>query len=263
MRAEHEKMLVVDMGNTCMMFGLYAGEKLVRHWQLASARHITGDELAMKLHGLFVQHGESPDEVHGIMAASVIPHLDTVLAEACLHVFGKSPAFVGTAEIKTGMAVDYKNPKEVGADRIANAIAARAAIGNPVIVVDCGTATTFDIVSPDGHYAGGLILPGIEMALSALSERAAKLPEAPFARTDELIGRDTVTSMQAGSYWSAVEGISGIIRRLRDLAGYEQAPVIMTGGLASRIIDDVPEISAHRPFLTLDGLRLLAERHFA
>lgn len=263
MAAKNGKILVVDMGNTCMMFGLYEGERLTRHWQLASARHMTGDELAMKLHGLFAQHGEAPDRIHGIMAASVVPHLDTVLTEACQHIFGKAPAFVGTSEVKTGMAVDYKNPKEVGADRIANAVAARALFGSPAIVVDCGTATTFDIISPEGHYAGGLILPGIETALSALSERAAKLPEAPFTRTETLIGRDTVTSMQAGSYWSVVDGISGIIRRLHALTGYEQAPIVMTGGLASRIIDDVPDVSAARPFLTLEGLRLLAERHFA
>jgi len=257
------KILVVDMGNTCMMFGLYDGESLVRHWRLASTRHTTGDELAMKLHGLFVQHDESPEALRGIMAASVIPHLDSALEEACRHVFAQSPAFVGSPEVRTGMAVDYKNPKEVGADRIANAVAARARFGSPAIVVDCGTATTFDIVSPEGHYAGGLILPGLEMALSALSERAAKLPEAPFFRPDPLIGRDTVTSMQAGSYWSAVEGISGLIRRLHGLPGYEKAPIIMTGGVAARIIDDVPEISAYCPDLTLDGLRLLAERHFA
>ena len=174
-----------------------------------------------------------------------------------------SAAFIGSQEVKTGMAIDYKNPREVGADRIANAVAAREFSGAPVIVLDCGTATTFDIVSSQGHYAGGLIIPGMEVSLEALSQRAAKLPEVSIIRTDFLIGRDTVSSMQAGVYWSSVEGIRGLIRQLKEIGDYSDAPIIATGGLSGYLLKDVPEITAHRPFLTLEGLRLLAEAHFA
>jgi len=274
--------LLVDIGNTCMVFGLYRGDTLMEHWQLSSERNMTADELALKLRGLIAnQWGQvlnrapsgspsdpctirdlTPPCLAGILAASVVPHMDDVLKEACNRVFDVVPEFVGSSEVKTGMAVDYKNPREVGADRIANAVAARDAFGSPVIVMDCGTATTFDIVSPEGHYAGGLILPGAELALTALCRRAARLPEVSFGKTDTLIGRDTVGSMQAGSYWGTVEALSGAIRRLHALPDYENAPVIATGGQAPPIIEDVAGITEHRPRLTLEGLLLLAERHF-
>lgn len=282
--AETPALLLVDIGNTCMVFGLYHGDILTTHWQLSSEGNMTSDELALKLRGLTTQgrwgqvlngapskestdshaiQDLTPSPIKGILAASVVPHLDDVLKEACNKVFGATPSFVGTSEVKTGMAVDYKNPREVGADRIANAVAAREQFGSPVIVMDCGTATTFDIVSPEGHYAGGLILPGMELALAALSGRAARLPEVSFGRTDTLIGRDTVSSMQTGSYWGMVEALSGIIRRLHALPSYEGAPVIATGGQSVAVIKDISGITEHRPRLTLEGLLLLAKRHFS
>lgn len=266
-------LLLVDMGNTCMVFGLYREDALLGRWQLSSERSLTADELALKLRGLLSSLPAGTMDsaqgridggfaISGIMAASVVPHLDPVLAEACGQVFGMAPMYVGGAKVKTGMAVDYKNPREVGADRIVNALAAREAFGAPVIVLDCGTATTFDIVSPAGHYAGGLILPGMEVALAALSGRAAKLPEVSFEACEQLIGRDTAGSMQAGSYWSAVDGLTGIIRRLKAMPEYADAPVVATGGLAGRIIDALDDVDEHRPLLTLQGLLLLALRHF-
>lgn len=265
-----KRFLLVDIGNTCMVFGLYEGEDMLGRWHLSSERSLTADELALKLRGLI--GSLSPDALRrpedaagsldGIMAASVVPHLDPVLSEACEQVFGMLPQYVGSTSVKSGMAVDYKNPREVGADRIVNAVAAREAFGAPVIVLDCGTATTFDIVSPEGHYAGGLILPGMEVSLSALAGRAAKLPEVSFAATHELIGRDTAGSMQAGSYWAAVDGMSGIIRRLKALPEYANAPVVATGGLAARIVDAMQNVDEYRPLLTLHGLLLLARRHF-
>jgi len=257
-----KKLLVADIGNTQMVFGLFDDGKLLTHWRLSSQHQLTPDELAWQLHGMFEQSGHPADQVHGIMVASVVPHLDTPLTDACQRICGKRPAFVGTSEVKTGMAVDYKNPKEVGADRIVNAVAVREQFGSPAIVLDCGTATTFDVISPQGHYAGGLILPGIEVALAALCQRAAKLPEVSIQRSEELIGRDTVTSIQSGSYWAAVDAISGIITRLRQQPGYQQAPVIATGGLIPVLINDLPAIDHHLPHLTLSGLNLLAERHF-
>ncbi len=261
---KERSLLLIDVGNTCMVVGYHEGGCLRHRWQLSSERRPTADELALTLDGLMRrEQGESTDaSPAGIMVASVVPHLDAVLKEACRMVFGLYPAFVGTPEVKTGMAVDYKNPREVGADRIVNAVAAREHYGSPVIVMDCGTATTFDIVSKGGRYAGGLILPGPELALSALCMRAAKLPEVSFQRPRSLVGRDTIGSMQAGSYWSAVEGLSGIIRRLHAIEEYTDAPVIATGGGSDALVGEIPGITAHRPHLTLEGLYLLARRHF-
>jgi len=263
MNAEGKPMLVADIGNTQMVFGLYDDTTLLAHWRLSSARDYTPDELAWQLHGMFTQSGYAATSIAGIMVASVVPHLDEPLAGACQRICGQRPAFVGSAEVKTGMAVDYKNPREVGADRIVNALAAREKLGAPVIVMDCGTATTFDVVSPAGHYAGGLIIPGPEVALAALCRRAAKLPEVSLARMDELIGRDTASSMQAGSYWATVDALAGLIIRLRRQPGYQNAPVVATGGLIPLLVADLPGIYHHLPYLTLDGLELLAERHFS
>ena len=255
--------LVVDAGNTEMVFGLYRGNELSCRWRLSSASTRTADELAMQLHGMLTLNDIPDVRLQGIMIASVVPTLDTVLAQACRLVFGCVPAFVGTDAIKTGLAVDYKNPKEVGADRIVNAIAARARFGAPVVVMDCGTATTFDIISPEGRYAGGLIVPGMGLSLEALSRRAARLPQVRPVRTETLIARDTATSMQAGSYWATVDGLAGIIRRLHAIPGYDKAPVVASGGLAGEIIGDIPDITACCPNLTLEGLKLLADHHFS
>jgi len=262
-----KRLLLVDIGNTCMVFGLFDDEHMLGRWQLSSERSLTADELALKLRGLLASLPDSDADgsgfgVCGIMAASVVPHLDAVLSEACEQVFGLQPQYVGAPSVKTGMAVDYKNPREVGADRIVNAVAAREKFGAPVIVLDCGTATTFDIVSPEGHYAGGLILPGMEVSLAALAGKAAKLPEVSFAASEELIGRDTAGSMQAGSYWAAVDGLSGIIRRLKAMPEYAAAPVVATGGMAGRIVEALTDVDEHCPLLTLQGLLLLARRHF-
>ncbi|MDQ6993334.1 MAG: type III pantothenate kinase [Mariprofundus sp.] len=255
-------MLVADIGNTQMVLGLYSENTLLTHWRLSSGRDYTPDELAWQLHGMFTQSGFAALGLAGIMVASVVPHLDEPLAAACERICAQRPAFVGSMEVKTGMAVDYKNPREVGADRIVNAVAARERFGGPVIVMDCGTATTFDLVSPAGHYAGGLIMPGPEVALAALCQRAAKLPEVSLARTEVLIGRDTASSMQAGSYWATVDALTGLITRLRSQPGYKEAPIVATGGVVPLLIADLPAIDYHLPHLTLDGLNLLARRHY-
>ena len=255
--------LVADIGNTQMVFGLYSGEQLLTHWRLSSERNLTSDELAWQLHGMFKQSNHDANKVAGIMVASVVPHLDAALSEACLRICKQKPAFVGSSVVKTGMAVDYKNPREVGADRIVNAVAAKEKFGAPIIVLDAGTATTFDVVSPAGHYAGGLILPGIELSLAALCQRAAKLPEVSIARSHTLIARDTAGSMQAGVYWAAVDSYTRIIKRLRQQPGYDQAAVVATGGLISLLLEDLPQIAYYEPHLTLAGLHLLAKQHYA
>lgn len=254
--------LCIDVGNTQMEFGLYVDDTLMISWRLSTHTRMTADELAWKMVGMFTRAKQDPLTLDGIMVASVVPHLDTVMRDACASVCQQTAMFVGSAEVKTGIAIDYKNPREVGADRLAAAIAARNRWGSPVIIMDCGTATTFDVVSPEGRYAGGLIVPGMEISLSALCKYAARLPEVSIAPIKTLIGRDTVSSMQAGSYWAAVDGLRGIIRRLQALPPYKQAPLIATGGLSLRIEDDIPEITARVPDLTLCGLHLLAKRHF-
>ncbi len=257
-----DRLLVCDIGNTQIVFGLYHGEALCGQWRLSSRHAMTSDELAWQMRGMFQELGQDPHRIAGIMVASVVPRMDRVLANACRRICGCQPAFVGAPDVKTGMAVDYKNPREVGADRIVNAVAARASFGAPVFVLDCGTATTFDIVSPDGHYAGGLILPGMEISLDALAARAAKLPSVPVAALPFAIGRDTASSMQLGSYWGTVDALRGLIERLRSLNGHAETPVVATGGLASLLVPEIPEITAHVPELTLQGLMLLGHRHF-
>ena len=258
-----KRFLTVDVGNTQMVFGLYDGDDLCAHWRLSSNHQLTSDELSWQLFGMFSQFGHNPKALNGIMIASVVPHLDEVLREACLQTCGLNAAFIGDTDVKTGMAIDYKNPKEVGADRIVNALAARELYGSPAIVLDCGTATTFDVVSASGHYVGGLIIPGVEVALEALSQRAAKLPEVAIAPVDTLIGRDTISSMQAGVYWSAVDGLNGIINRLLAEDGYADAPIIATGGLSIRLQENMPKVSVFEPHLTLKGILILARKHFS
>ncbi len=255
---EHE--LCIDVGNTQMEFGLFHHDALVFNWRLSTRERMTADELAWKMIGMFSRASVEPLALRGIMVASVVPHLDTVIREACHSVCQRQAWFLGSPDVKTGMAIDYKNPREVGADRLAGAIAARHRWGAPVIVMDCGTATTFDLVSPRGHYAGGLIVPGMEISLAALCRSAARLPEVSIAPVQQLIGRDTVSSMQAGSYWAAVDGLRGLLRRLQQVDDYASAPVIATGGLSRRIRDDMPEITALVPDLTLQGLHLLMSR---
>jgi len=255
------RILVCDIGNSQMVFGLFADARLRGRWRLSS-KHGTADELAWQLHGMFSQWGEPTTQIAGIIAASVVPQLDDILSEACERICGQRPVFVGSDDVRTGMAIDYKHPREVGADRIVNAVAAHARYGAPVIVLDCGTATTFDIVSPAGHYAGGLILPGIEVASEALSARAAKLPAFSPRPVPFGIGRDTISSMQIGSYWGAIAALDGIIGRLHAMPGYAEAPVVATGGISRMLIDDLTSITAHEPDLTLDGLHMLGQRHF-
>ena len=257
-----QRFLTIDVGNTLMVFGLYEGDDLKAHWRLSSNQQLTSDELSWQLFGMFSQFGHDPKALNGIMVASVVPHLDEVLREACWQTCGQKAVFVGEPDVKIGMAIDYKNPKEVGADRIVNALAAREIYGAPAIVLDCGTATTFDVISAAGHYVGGLIIPGIEVSLEALSQRAAKLPEVAIMPVDTLIGRDTISSMQSGVYWSAVDGLNGIMNRLLAENGYQDAVIVATGGLAAKLSNDMPKVQHIEPYLTLKGILMLAKKHF-
>jgi len=260
-------LLTIDIGNTDIACGLYkfsdASDAILHaDWRLRSDHSMTADELSWQLFGQLQMRHISVTTIEAMMVASVVPPLDAVVRQACSTLCTAPVALVGDAKVHTGVPIDYLHPGDVGADRVVNAVAARHRFGAPVIILDCGTATTFDVVAANGHYAGGSILAGIELSLGALAQRAARLPEVSLTRTDQLIARDTVNAMQAGSYWGAVEAINGLIRRLHIEMGDPSVPVVATGGMAAKIAPDIEGLTSLQPQLTLDGLALLGRNHF-
>jgi len=247
-------LLAVDLGNTQTVFGLFRDDRLVADWRVATRSGVTSDELGVLLQALFRDAGLEPRDTLGMIVSSVVPELDKVLAETGRRYFDCTPMFVGPG-IKTGMPILYDNPHEVGADRIVNAIAAQARFGAPVIVLDFGTATTFDVVGPAGEYLGGVIAPGLGVSAEALFEKAARLPRVGVVRPERVIGRNTEQSLQAGLFHGYVALVEGLVRRVRDELGVE-APVVATGGLAAIFEPELDFLDAVDPGLTLEGLRL-------
>jgi len=252
------RLLAVDVGNTNTVLGLYEGEALRRHWRLTSRRDATSDEIALSVRGLLGPEvpGEDPPEV---IVASVVPSLRFPLRQAFRQMFGAEPLFVEPG-VKTGMPILYEVPQEVGADRIVNAVAAHARVGGPCIVVDFGTATTFDVVTAKGEYAGGVIVPGITISAEALFERAARLWRVEIRRPERVIGKTTASSIQSGLYFGYLSLVDGVIGRIeKELAA--TARVIATGGLAELFGGGSERIEQIDPLLTLTGLRLIHERN--
>lgn len=250
-------LLVIDVGNTNTVLGLFRGEDLVATWRVATDARFTADQYGALFLTLFPNAGVRPAEMTGIMLASVVPPLSPVLVQACQRYLGRSP-LVLRAGIKTGVRIITDNPREVGADRIANAAAVHRLYGGPAIVVDFGTATTFDVVSREGDYLGGAIAPGIEIARRALFQYAAQLPLVELARPRQAVGRNTVASMQSGilfGYVGLVEGLVARIQRELDAA----ARVLATGGLASVVAAETAVIELVDLDLTLKGLRIIYE----
>lgn len=254
-------MLAVDVGNTNIVLGLYEGEALRAHWRISTNRSATSDEYGIALFNLF-RHAELyMTNVEGVMISSVVPPVNSALERMCRDYIGLAPLFVGPG-IKTGLNIRYENPREVGADRIVNAVAAIHLFGPPIIVVDFGTATTFCYIDEKGEYIGGAIAPGIGISTEALYQRAAKLPRIELVKPRSTVGRTTVASMQAGILFGAAGQVDGIVERIREERGV-RARVVATGGLAELIAEESKTIDVVRPLLTLEGLRLIYERNAA
>lgn len=252
-------LVVVDAGNSHMVFGFYRGSELVRSLRVATSRDRTADELGALLVPLMERFGIGPEALEGVIVASVVPPVNGTLAQLSKEFFGHEALFIEPG-VKTGMPIRYDNPAEVGADRIVNAVAARERWGAPVVVVDFGTATTFDIVSHKGEYVGGVIAPGLAISAEALFSRASRLFRVDIRRPERLVGKTTAGAMQSGLYWGYVGLVEGILGRLEsELPGIER--VVATGGQAGLIAASVPRIDEVEPNLTLEGLRLIWERN--
>lgn len=252
-------LLVIDVGNSNTVLGIYDGDDLVRHWRVTTDKSRTVDEYAILIHDLFRFSDIHFTDIGDLIISCVVPPLLNTMEELSRQYFERQPYVVGPG-IRTGMPIQYDNPREVGADRIVNAVAAYSKYRQSLIVVDFGTATTFDYISAQGEYQGGAIAPGAGISAEALFQRASKLPRVEFARPPQVIARNTVNSMQAGLYYGYVGLVDGIVARMKAEAA-ECPFVVATGGLASQIAPASQTIDAVETLLTLEGLRILYSRN--
>jgi type III pantothenate kinase len=252
-------LLAFDIGNTTIAVGLFRGKKLVKSWKIKTDSDKTSDEYGAVLLNLMQVGGLAAGKITGAIISSVVPPLTPVIEEMCLAYFSMTASVVGQG-LKTGMPILYENPLEVGADRITAAVAAFEKYGGPLIVLDFGTATTFDAVSAKGEYLGGAIAPGVRISAEALYLKTAKLPRIEIRKPKRAIGRTTVSSMQSGLYFGYIGLVTNTIREIRKELG-ESARVIATGGFGGQVVPEFQEIEAYEPDLVLEGLRIIHERN--
>jgi type III pantothenate kinase len=249
-------LLVFDVGNTNTVLGVYDQDVLQHSWRIGTDRRRTADEIGILLKSLFEACNLEMEMVEAVVISSVVPPSTPILAVMCRRYLGKEALIVGPG-VKTGMPIRYENPREVGADRIVNAVAAYQRYSGPLVVVDFGTATTYCAISRDGQYLGGAIAPGINISTEALFERASKLPRVELVRSRQVIGKNTVTSMQAGIFYGFVGQVDELVSRIKTEMGEEEAFVVATGGLARLICEGTRTVQKVDPDLTLWGLKLI------
>ena len=256
-------LLAIDVGNTNIVLGVFEGERLIESWRLATLRERTSDEIGIWVSQLFEHRALEANNVTGIVMGSVVPPLTGTFVTMARRYFGLTPLNVDSS-VDTGMPILYKHPAEVGADRIVNGVAAYQLYGRdrlvPLIVVDFGTATTFDAISAKGEYLGGIICPGMQISADALFQRAARLPRVDIRKPCEVIGKTTVGAIESGLYYGYIGLVDGLVRRMRGQLGPD-AICIATGGLAGIIAPEVDVIEHVDPDLTLQGLRMVWERN--
>jgi type III pantothenate kinase len=252
-------LLAFDVGNTTIAIGLFRGRKLVKSWKIETDTDKTADEYGALLLNLMQVAGVSAGKLTGAIISSVVPPLTPVVEEVCRAYFGTTASVVGPG-LKTGMPILYENPLEVGADRITASVAAFEKYGGPVIVLDFGTATTFDAVSAKGEYLGGAIAPGVRISAEALYLKTAKLPRIEVRKPKRAIGRTTVASMQSGLYFGYIGMVARLVEEIRKELG-ANARVVATGGFGGQIAAELPAIEAYEPDLVLEGLRIIHDRN--
>ena len=252
--------LTLDIGNTNIKTALFEGMEMLHYWRVSTNRAMSSDEYGILLLNLFAHAGISPKQVEGIMISSVVPQINFTIEHMCRTYFGMEPHIIGPG-IKTGINIRYENPRELGSDRIANAVAAYELYGGPCITIDFGTATSFGVINERGEFLGGAICPGLKLAAEALTEHAAKLPRFELAKPDSVIGRNTISNMQAGIVYGYIGQINYLVERMKRELGAPHAKVVATGGLAVLVAGESNAIDVMDGLLTLKGLCLIYRKN--
>ncbi len=253
-------LLVFDVGNTNMVLGIYKNKELIKYWRINTDKDKTSDEYGMLINSLFQYENIDMKYIDDVIISSVVPNVMHALENFCIKYCNKQPKIVGPG-IKTGLNIKYDNPKQVGADRIVNAVAGIEKYGYPLIIVDFGTATTFCAISDKGEYLGGTIAPGIKISSEALFQRASKLPRVELAKPGSTVCKNTVSAMQAGIIYGYVGLVDKIIEMMKQELNYEDVKVVATGGLSTLIASETDSIDNVDRFLTLEGLKMIHDKN--